>query len=75
MVGKDIVNKEWYPESSYMYYTTNIYNQSATVVQLILAIIATFSFYNVWLQSLQISGCKVKVHLLDENIASITCCT
>ena len=46
-------------------YTANLCNQSATVVQLIVAITATFSVCNFWLQSLQIIGCKVKVHLLQ----------
>ena len=55
--------------------TANLCNQSATVVQLIVAITATFSFCNFWWQSLQIIGCKVKVHLLDANISSITWCT
>ena len=56
----------------YLHYTANLCNQTATVVQLTVAITATFSFCNFWLQSVQLIGCKVKVHLLDANIASIT---
>ena len=44
--------------------TANICNQSATVVQLIVAKIATFSFCNFWLPSLLIVGCKVNIHLM-----------
>ena len=58
-----------------LWYTANLCNQSATVVRLIGAINATFSFCNFWLQSLQLIGCKVNVHLLDANVGSITCCT
>ena len=62
--------KRWF-----LLYTANLCNQSVTEVQQIAAILAIFYHCNFYLQSLHIFGCKLKEHLSNAKITSITYCT
>ena len=55
--------------------TANLCNQSVTEVQQIAAILAIFYHCNFYFQSLHIFGCKLKEHLSNAKITSITYCT